>query len=95
MSTTDTDTDTDTQLAPEPSAVPVVDDLKAITGVGPAIERKLNEAGVFSYQQIANWSDDDIDRIEAAVMSGRFVGRIRRDDWIGQAKRLLEPDSQA
>lgn len=79
------------EMAPERAAISAlaVDDLKVINGVGPAIEKRLNEAGVFNYQQIANWSDEDIDRIEAAVMSGRFVGRIRRDDWVGQAKSLL------
>lgn len=66
-----------------------VDDLKAINGVGPAIERKLNQAGVFNYRQIAHWTEDDIERIETTVMTGRFAGKIRREDWIGQAKSLM------
>jgi NADH-quinone oxidoreductase subunit E len=85
--------------APEPvvsdSATAPVDDLKLISGVGPAMERRLNEAGVFSYQQIAGWSSQDIDRIEAEVMNGRFVGRIHRDDWIGQAQRLSQSPNKA
>jgi predicted flap endonuclease-1-like 5' DNA nuclease len=85
--------------APEPvvsdSATAPVDDLKLISGVGPAMERRLNEAGVFSYQQIAGWSSQDFDRIEAEVMNGRFVGRIHRDDWIGQAQRLSQSPNKA
>ena len=64
------------------------DDLKAIFGVGPALERKLMDAGVKTYRQIASWTEAEIGKIEDAVMSGRFSGRILRDDWVGQAKAL-------
>ena len=67
-----------------------VDDLKAIFGVGPALERKLLDAGVKSYRQIASWTASEIAEIEDAVMSGRFSGRIQREDWVGQAKALHE-----
>lgn len=78
------------EQAPAESAVSAeVNDLKVINGVGPAIERKLNDAGIFSYRQIADWSEGDIDRMEETVLSGRFAGRIRREDWVGQAKSLI------
>ena len=62
------------------------DNLKAIKGVGPAIEKTLNEMGIFRYQQIADMSEYDIDRI-AKRLKG-FRSRIYREDWIGQARDL-------
>lgn len=62
------------------------DDLQQIRGVGPAIEKTLNELGIFRYQQIANMSEYDIDRV-ARRLKG-FHSRIYREDWIGQAREL-------
>lgn len=62
------------------------DDLQAIKGVGPAIERTLNELGIFRYQQIADMSDYDVDRI-ARRLNG-IQSRIYRENWIGQAREL-------
>ena len=62
------------------------DDLKMINGIGPALEGKLNAAGFCAYRQIANLTDADVNRLEAEVI--HLSGRIRRDDWIGQAKAL-------
>ncbi|WP_299962413.1 helix-hairpin-helix domain-containing protein [uncultured Roseobacter sp.] len=61
------------------------DDLKLISGVGPALEKKLHAAGIFRFEQIANMSADDVERIEEQLS---FKGRMERDDWIGQAKTL-------
>jgi predicted flap endonuclease-1-like 5' DNA nuclease len=62
------------------------DDLKKITGVGPSLERKLRELGVTKLDQIANLSDEDMEKIDAALNS---KGRIQRDDWVGQARALV------
>ena len=64
------------------------DDLTAIAGIGPALARRLNDAGVNSYADIASWSEADIQHIEEDVLGGRFAGRIQRDDWVGQAQTL-------
>ena len=64
------------------------DDLKMIKGVGPAISKTLNEMGVFRFEQIANMSEYDIDRV-AKRLKG-FRSRIYREDWIGQARALLD-----
>lgn len=64
------------------------DRLQAIKGVGPAIEKTLNEMGIFSYQQIAEMSEYDIDRV-ANRLKG-FRTRIYREDWIGQARDLRD-----
>ena len=59
------------------------DDLKLIAGIGPVLEKKLNECGVFTYRHLAMLNDRDVERIETAI---RFAGRVRREDWIGQAR---------
>ena len=64
------------------------DDLKMISGVGPGLEKKLLDAGITSYAQIAALTEDDIAELEAHVV--KFAGRIKRDDWIGQAQQLMD-----
>ncbi len=63
------------------------DDLKQISGVGPVLEGKLNELGIFHYAQIAAFSREDIDKIDEQL---NFKGRIDRDEWLEQAKALAE-----
>lgn len=62
------------------------DDLKQISGIGPKLEQVLNERHIKRFVDIAAWSDADIERIDAEF---GFDGRIRRDDWVGQAKAQL------
>jgi predicted flap endonuclease-1-like 5' DNA nuclease/uncharacterized membrane protein len=64
------------------------DDLKLIKGVGPAIEKTLNEIGIFRFEQIADMSEYDIDRVANRLRG--FHSRIYREDWIGQARDLLD-----
>ena len=61
------------------------DDLKELKGVGPALEKKLHDAGVTSFAQIAAWGADDIAEMDDKLS---FKGRIERDGWIEQAKKL-------
>ena len=62
------------------------DDLKKILGIGPVLEEKLNEMGIFHYSQIAEFSDADVVNINTHL---NFPGRIERDEWIPQAKELM------
>jgi len=62
------------------------DDLKLIVGVGPVLERLLQQLGVATYRQIARWSERDIDDFDAKL--AEFPGRIRRDAWVTQAREL-------
>ncbi|MCC8986530.1 MAG: phasin family protein [Candidatus Contendobacter sp.] len=69
-----------------PALEPEKDDLKLISGIGPALEGKLNAAGISGYRQLATLSAADIEHIESEVI--HFSGRISRDDWISQAREL-------
>ncbi len=61
------------------------DDLKRIRGIGVLIEKRLNALGVGRYDQIANWTSGDIDRISRSL---EFKGRIERENWVEQARIL-------
>ena len=61
------------------------DDLKRIKGVGPRIEEKLVAAGITRYAQIAEWTKKDVAEWGEKLS---FAGRIEREDWVAQAKKL-------
>ena len=65
----------------------VSDDLKQLSGVGPALEKKLHAAGVKSFEQIAAWSAKDIETINEKISS---KGRVEKEGWINQAKEKLK-----
>ena len=59
------------------------DDLKQLSGVGPALEKKLHEAGVTTFAQIAAWTEEDVAAMDEKLS---FKGRIEREGWVEQAK---------
>ncbi len=61
------------------------DDLKKISGIATILEQRLNEFGVYTYQQIMEWDQTAIDEFSVLLA---FKDRIQRDNWQGQAKRL-------
>jgi predicted flap endonuclease-1-like 5' DNA nuclease len=61
------------------------DDLKRIRGIGVLLETRLNEMGITSYTQMANWSKPDIDRISQVL---ELKGRIEGEKWVEQAQTL-------
>ena len=62
------------------------DDLKLIVGIGPVLERMLHNLGIMTFQQVARWSERDIADFDARLPE--FPGRIRRDQWVTQARAL-------
>ena len=64
------------------------DDLKLISGVGPFIEKKLNSIGIYTFSQISKFSKQDIEDVTELIKF--FPGRIERDDWVKQAKKLMK-----
>jgi len=73
---------------PSPKVANKPDDLTVIGGIGPALAKKLVSAGISTYAQLAALSDADIEHLEKDII--KFSGRIKRDDWIGQAKKLSQ-----
>ena len=63
------------------------DDLKKISGVGPVIEKKLHALGITKFAQIAAFSQDDIEKVDAEL---NFKGRIERDNWLEQASEYAK-----
>jgi large subunit ribosomal protein L21 len=61
------------------------DDLTKLSGVGPALLKKLNAADIVTFQQIAAWTSDDVVSIDEKLS---LKGRIGREGWIEQAKEL-------
>jgi len=73
--------------AAKKTAAKGADDLKELSGVGPALEKKLHEAGVTTFAQIAGWSKADIADMDEKLS---FKGRIEREGWVAQAKKLAK-----
>jgi large subunit ribosomal protein L21 len=60
--------------------------LSLISGIGPTIEKKLRAAGVTSWNDIAAWSEADVEKWNEEL---KLRGRITREEWVEQAKELL------
>jgi small subunit ribosomal protein S2 len=63
------------------------DDLTKLNGVGPQLEKKLNEAGIFHYWQLAAMQPDDATKLDSEL---KLNGRAERDGWIAQARALID-----
>jgi small subunit ribosomal protein S2 len=63
------------------------DDLKRITGIVFKLEQRLNDAGVFHFWQVADLAGDQLIALDRQL---RLKGQIQKDDWVGQARKLME-----
>jgi NADH-quinone oxidoreductase subunit E len=76
-------------LSPEILAAPrdnKKDPLTQIKGIGPKVEEQLNQAGIYHFEQIANWSEENIQWLE---VNTTFAHRAKKDLWVKQAKALI------
>lgn len=64
------------------------DDLKLINGIGPVYEEKLNELGIYTFEQISKLKAAD--REELSAIEGITRDKIEADEWVKQAKELLK-----
>jgi predicted flap endonuclease-1-like 5' DNA nuclease len=64
------------------------DDLKDIIGVGPFLERKLHSLGIYTFRQVANFTKEDVDKVNSIIEF--FPGRIERDNWVEQSQAFYE-----
>jgi small subunit ribosomal protein S2 len=72
------------ELLTAPRGAP--DDLAKLQGVGPQIVKKLNDAGIFHYWQIAAMTPEDVTKVDHDLKLG---GRIERDTWVATARNLM------
>lgn len=68
------------------------DDLKKIKGIGPQMERTLNDIGIFTFVQVGRMTSREYDLLDSITES--FPGRAQRDDWAGQARLLSSKNSK-
>lgn len=73
------------ELLAAPRGAP--DDLSKLTGVGPELEKKLNDGGLFHYWQFAAMQPADISKLDADL---KLNGRIERDGWVDQARAMID-----
>lgn len=75
-------------IRPESVKIPEsgdIDDIKEISGIGLKIEEILNSLGIYYFEQISEWTPENIDWIENYLSLKR---RVKKENWIGQAKLL-------
>ena len=65
-----------------------MDDLKLIFGIGPKIEKMLNQQGVRRFEDIAGWNQADIEKF-SGMLEG-FSDRIERDEWVSSAQQIID-----
>jgi predicted flap endonuclease-1-like 5' DNA nuclease len=63
------------------------DDLKIIKGIGPALEKLCHKLGFFHFDQVANWTAEEIAWVDDNLEG--FKGRVTRDRWVPQAKAIV------
>ena len=87
----DAETETETGRKPELRDAPRdggADDLKAIKGIGPKLEAMLHDMGVYHFDQIAAWTDEEVAWVDENLVG--FKGRVSRDGWVDQARVLAD-----
>ena len=67
------------------------DDLKKLSGVGPAFETALNDAGIWTFEQISKMTKSEYDMMDA--VTGKFPGKAEKEDWASQAKELMNANN--
>jgi len=72
--------------APTMQIPAVTDDLRALRGIGPSMERMLHRLGIVSYRQLAMLDGAELERVRGELHD--FRSRIEREDWVGQARDL-------
>ena len=69
------------------AATQTADDLKKVNGIGPKMEEVLNSIGIYTFLQVSKMTNKEYDLLDS--ITGTFPGRAERDDWSGQAKKLI------
>ena len=75
-----------------PGASGPPDNLQCLKGVGPKFAEMLNARGIVRYDQLANMSAEEVERLDGQL--GPFRGRLQRDRVVEQADYLARGDSE-
>jgi len=62
------------------------DKLSTIKGIGPVLESRLNELGIYHFEQIASWTKEEEEWIGSQMS---FPKRVTQEKWVKQAKELM------
>lgn len=73
------------QADAEPTPEPEADDLTRLTGIGPKLAAALAERGITTFAQLAAWTEENAAAFDAELS---LKGRVARDAWVAQARRL-------
>jgi len=63
------------------------DNLTRIKGIGVKIDQTLNDLGIYHFDQIASWTDEQAAWVDSQTA---FPGRVQREKWVLQAKELAK-----
>jgi predicted flap endonuclease-1-like 5' DNA nuclease len=63
------------------------DELTLIKGIGPVLEKKLNNLGIYYFDQISSWSEEEQASIGVQLS---FAKKVEREEWVKQAKELMQ-----
>ena len=68
------------------------DDLTRIKGIGADLAARLKTLNCYKFEQVANFSDEDIANVDDML---KLNGQIERDNWVGEAQKLIAEASAA
>jgi large subunit ribosomal protein L19 len=68
------------------------EDLTQISGIDTDLMARLKQINCIKLEQVANFSDEDIANVDENL---QLDGKIEKDDWVGQAQRLIADASAA
>jgi predicted flap endonuclease-1-like 5' DNA nuclease len=71
----------------EPAEAEAGDDLTRLTGIGPKLAQALTQRGITTFAQLAAWTEENAKAFDDELS---LKGRVSRDAWIAQARRLAE-----
>lgn len=75
-------------ISTPPNSPREADDLTSIRGIGLDIQSFLRRQGIWTFRDLANLSEVDLDAIQEQLPD--YPNRVRNDDWVGQARRLYD-----